>query len=466
MTVTLKELKPEIDTRLTSATPGSLSCCQLEAAQDILNNCVVLSYSTFNNLPDAQENEGRIAYVRDIKEYRYSNGMGWAELNKFCFSNNHGEIYVTGSPDVIASFGFFCSPVREFNSLTDWCKIATFLGTSLRFIKTSDSSLWSFGDQRCGFFGNNISEVNVSQTLIGTSPIREISSSLWCEVGRYSSGGIKTNGQLWTWGSNSCGQLGDGTTVPKCSPVRERSSSTNWCKVDGSQLHSAAIKRDGSLWAWGCNWCGMLGDGTTINRCSPVREISSSTNWCELSLGARHTFGIRSNGTLWSWGVGSYGVLGNSNTTNGCSIPLIVPIGATVGQFIWCQVSSSCVSSAAIQSDGSLWAWGENRCGQLARGVASTTCIFSPVRELTSSTNWCHVLSTGCQMFGTKLDGSLWSWGYNLCGILGDGTVTNRCSPVLTVPNSARDWDCAVGSRQQLSRGVFLINRRITGFCS
>ena len=90
--------------------------------------------------------------------------------------------------------------------------------------------------------------------------------------------------ELYGWGRNINGQIGDGTTIFHCSPVQETTSSTNWCQVK-SGYHSLALKTNNTLWAWGGNYSGGIGDGTTISRSSPVQEVTSSTNWCQVSGG-------------------------------------------------------------------------------------------------------------------------------------------------------------------------------------
>ena len=126
---------------------------------------------------------------------------------------------------------------------------------------------------------------------------------------------ISMNGILWAWGSNHRGLLGDGTTISRHSPVRI-GAATNWVSVSAGCSHTVGVRTDGTLWAWGENWDGQLGDGTTISRHSPVR-IGAATNWVSMSAGSsNHTVGVKTDGTLWAWGENWHGQLGDGTTTN------------------------------------------------------------------------------------------------------------------------------------------------------
>src|SRR3989338_5085700 len=138
----------------------------------------------------------------------------------------------------------------------------------------------------------------------------------WSSVsaGYYHTIAIKTDWTLWAWGFNNYGQLGDGTTTNRSSPT-QIGSGTNWSSVSAGGYHTVAIKTDGTLWVWGNNGNGKLGDGTTTDRYSPV-QIGSGTNWSSVSTGGHHTIAIKTDGTLWAWGYNVYGGLGDGTTTD------------------------------------------------------------------------------------------------------------------------------------------------------
>jgi alpha-tubulin suppressor-like RCC1 family protein len=121
-------------------------------------------------------------------------------------------------------------------------------------------------------------------------------------AGGYHTVEILEDGTLWGWGYNGSGQLGDGTTTNRTSPT-QIGSATNWSSVAAGDYHTIGIMSDGTLWGWGYNLYGQLGDGTTTDRTSPT-QIASSTNWSRVRAGEFHTVGIKSDDTLWAWGGG------------------------------------------------------------------------------------------------------------------------------------------------------------------
>ena len=179
------------------------------------------------------------------------------------------------------------------------------------------------------------------------------------------------------WGSNGSGQLGDGTTTSRSSPGTTAGGGTNWKQVAGGGDYSAAIKTDGTLWTWGSNGSGRLGDGTTTNRSSPVTTAGGGTNWNQVA-GANngsHTSAIKTDGTLWTWGLNTSGQLGDGTTTNRSS-----PITTAGGGTNWNQVAMGYEYTHAIKTDGTLWTWGHNQFGKLGDGT--TTSRSSPVTVL------------------------------------------------------------------------------------
>ena len=113
---------------------------------------------------------------------------------------------------------------------------------------------------------------------------------------------IKNDGTLWAWGYNYYGQLGDGTTDSKNIPTQEATASITWFSVSAGVRHTVAIKSDGTLWSWGQNYYGQLGDGTTTDKNIPIQEATASNTWSHVSVGSPHTVAIKNDGTLWVWG--------------------------------------------------------------------------------------------------------------------------------------------------------------------
>ncbi len=245
-------------------------------------------------------------------------------------------------------------------------------------------------------------------------------------IDRYAIGG------LWTWGDNSYGQLGDNSASDKSSPVQTISAGTNWKQVSCGYFHTTAVKTDGTLWTWGRNSFGALGDNTATDKSSPVQTITFSTNWKQVAAGSYYTAAIKTDGTLWTWGQNNFGQLGN-NTANNTSSP-VQTISAGTN---WKQVSCGELHTAAVKTDGTLWTWGDNTYGSL--GDNSITKKSSPVQTIAFGTNWKQVAFGLFHTVAIKTDGTLWAWGYNNNGELGDNTITTKSSPVQTV-SAGNNW--------------------------
>ncbi|MFN9914375.1 MAG: RCC1 domain-containing protein, partial [Pirellulaceae bacterium] len=137
---------------------------------------------------------------------------------------------------------------------------------------------------------------------------------------------VRQDGTLWAWGrTDNNGSLGDGTNNYSASPI-QIGTDTSWSKVYAGELHSMAIKTNGTLWAWGSNVYGYLGDGTQTGRNSPV-QIGTGTDWASIALGDRHSLGIKTNGTLWAWGYNDQGQVGDGTSGNFRTSPIQIGTG-------------------------------------------------------------------------------------------------------------------------------------------
>ncbi|WP_164975836.1 MULTISPECIES: T9SS type A sorting domain-containing protein [unclassified Chryseobacterium] len=259
------------------------------------------------------------------------------------------------------------------------------------------------------------------------------------------SAGIKSDGTLWTWGANGSGQLGDGTTVPKNTPTQVGTGS-NWLKVSTGDNHMAAIKTDGTLWTWGGNQQGQLGNGTTISGTVPM-QIGTATDWNSVSCGDYFTLGIKSDGTLWAWGYNGNGQLGDGTTINR-NVP--VQIGTAND---WKMVSAGGSHTLAVKINGTLWGWGINDHGRLGDGNSSSTSIvISTPFQIGTATDWKTVSAGGFHSLALKANGTAWSWGANFEGQLGDGTITTNATP--TQIGTATDWKYIATNNFNSSVGI------------
>jgi alpha-tubulin suppressor-like RCC1 family protein len=311
------------------------------------------------------------------------------------------------------------SPVQTIAFGTNWKQVST--GSSHTAAIKTDGTLWAWGQNSSGRLGDNTTTGRISpvQTVAFGTNWKQVSA------GNQHTAAIKTDGTLWTWGRNNYGQLGDNYVTDKSSPVQTITFGTNWKQVSCAYTHTVAIKTDGTLWTWGRNNYGQLGDNSIIGKSSPVQTITFGNNWKQVSCAYTHTAAIKTDGTLWTWGRNNYGQLGN-NTANNTSSPVqTIAFGTN-----WKQVSAGNYHTAAIKTDGTLWTWGRNINGQL--GDNTIVDKSSPVQTITFGTIWKQV-SCGYHTVAVKTDGSLWTWGRNINGQLGDNTIVDKSSPIQTI---------------------------------
>ena len=353
----------------------------------------------------------------------------------------------------------------------DWAAVTA--GSDSTMAMKSDGSLWAWGKNNSGQLGFDTGHDPKGAWLPRFAPDRVDGAQDWTTVSTDGSHTVamKTNGSLWVWGANDKGQLGDGTTTNRKIPVRARvrlATATEWSAVWTGGEHIVAQKADGSLWAWGANDRGQLGDGTTTKRSFPVRVGGEATDWTAVSPGRSHTMALKSDGGLWAWGSNQYGQLGDGTTINR-NAPVRVGTG-------WVAVSARSNYTLALKKDGSLWGWGQNDAGQL--GVGSNRGGGSPLRvgEVGDSKNaqpaksnsasdkllnslaksnstgrllnsllsdvgnndWTAVSVGTAHAVALKKNGTLWTWGKNDKGQLGDGAKADRNSPAQV--GTARDW--------------------------
>ncbi|MGD0658739.1 MAG: CFI-box-CTERM domain-containing protein [Syntrophorhabdales bacterium] len=236
---------------------------------------------------------------------------------------------------------------------------------------------------------------------------------------------IKADGTLWAWGDNSTGQLGDGSTVSQLGPEQIAPSFT-WTAVAAGSGFTIAINSDGTRWAWGDNSTGGLGDGTTTQQNGP-EQIAPSLTWTAVAAGSNFAAGIESDGTLWAWGDNASGQLGIGSTGGSSTAPL-----QEGRAFTWTAVAAGSNFAAGIESDGTLWAWGDNASGQLGIGPGGTSGI--PI-QISTATNWTAVTAGKDFALALRSDNSLWAWGNNSSGQLGDGGTVQPSGPEQIVPS-------------------------------
>lgn len=315
------------------------------------------------------------------------------------------------------------SPIQTITGGSNWVSVAG--GYDMTLALKSDGTIWSWGFDNHGDLGQNTDGVDLSSpTQIGTdTDWTFISASNWYWG---ACAGIKTDGSMWLWGYNSNGNLGDDSTDDKSSPVQTVTGGNDWAYVSCSAYHTGAIKIDGTLWMFGNNSRGELGDDTSDDKSSPVQTITGGTNWVQVSCSRYNTAAIKSDGTLWMWGRNSEGQLGTGDTVEVSS-----PVQTITGGTNWAQVSVGRYFTGAIKTDGTLWMWGQNNSGAL--GTSDTQDYSSPVQTICGGNNWAQVSCSYYFTAAIKTDGSLWVWGANGDGQAGNESTVNISSPVQTV---------------------------------
>lgn len=295
----------------------------------------------------------------------------------------------------------------------------------------SDGTLWAWGtngDGQCGQ-GN---------FLGGTSAPTQIGiENNWIHIsaGNKCSYAIKNDGTLWAWGINNFGQLGVGTTTKRNTPT-QIGTNNDWQKViSGKGSHVLAIKTNGTLWAWGQNNQGQLGIGTSSTMETIPVQVGNENNWLNASIGSTHSILIKSNGTIWSCGLGNDGALGI-----GSNVLAFAPtqIGT---QNNWIKISSGSNFSGAINNENKLFMWGDNSFGQLGIGDYIDRNIPTQVNN---DNNWDEIVLGYFHSVALKSNRTVLSWGYHFNCQLGNGSPCGTPGVNINLPqqiNIDTDWD-------------------------
>ena len=329
------------------------------------------------------------------------------------------------------------TPVTTFAGGTNWKQVSS--GNNHCAAIKTDGTLWTWGINSSGQLGDNTRTARCTPvtTFAGGTNWKQVSA------GSNHCAAIKTDGTLWTWGNNGYGRLGNNIITIRSIPVTTFAGGTNWKQVGAGTNHCAAIKTDGTLWTWGINSSGELGDNTTTTRSTPVTTFAGGTNWKQVSGGYGHCAAIKTDGTLWTWGRAVDGRLGDNTTTNKRT-----PVTTFAGGTNWKQVSAGSFHCAAIKTDGTLWTWGSGADGRLGTND-TTTNKLTPVTTFAGGTNWKQVGTGGNNHCAAiKTDGTLWTWGNNGYGKLGDNTIISRSTPVTTFAGGTNWKQVGAGSNQ------------------
>ena len=433
----------------------------------------------------------------------------------------NGTLWTWGN--VIFSSNLYYSYPTRIGTDSDWKFVAD--GSNYLEIIKTNGTLWALGSNDSSQLGDGTNAEKDSPVQIGTD-------NNWLNISclGYTTAAVKTDGTLWSWGRNI--YTGNGAIINSSSPV-QLTSAADWQYVSIGTACYEAIKKDGTLWAWGANSFGALGDGTTVDRTFPV-QITTTNNWQLVCAGFTTTIALQSDNTLWVWGGGSYyanietyypyqvscsnnlgmivfkafdlekqgyytfitwqtgseitsdhyeiehsadsinfskiAVITSDKKVQGSSYSYIDPnpvvginyyriksvdingnyVYSPVKEIIfyafpvsqcWKIVSGGDTHTVAIKNDNTLWAWGDNSFGQL--GDSNVTSENQPYK-IGADSSWDTVSCGTRHTLAIKKDGTLWAWGYNSNGQLGDGTTINKNIPVQI--GTDNDWKSVAAS--------------------
>jgi alpha-tubulin suppressor-like RCC1 family protein len=291
----------------------------------------------------------------------------------------------------------------------------------------ADGTCWGWGGNAQGQLGNLTATAQ-------SSPISVLGNHSFIDIIRAQSSsgvyGLKSDGTLWAWGNGGVGQLGRGDYVSQSSPISVIGNHS-FISVSTRTSHVLAVKADGSIWAWGGNSFYESGvDAFAINRSSPV-SVANDHSFVSITMGNVHTAALKPDETSWYWGYGANGQLGD-NSTNSKSYPYQ---GATSGNHRFVQLATYLSTSFGLKSNGTVWSFGSGSSGILGNNT-SGTAVSSPV-SVVGNHSFISI-SVGVNAMALKADGTAWGWGYNGTGatsLIGNMSATNTSSPVSVFGN-------------------------------
>lgn len=331
-------------------------------------------------------------------------------------------------------------------------------------IKT-DGTLWGWGQNsnRLGLGIGNLANQNL--------PIQIGTANDWATVsaGNVHSLAVKTNGTLWSWGNGQFGQLGNGIFSSATANVTQVGTANDWLIVSAGNRFSLAIKTNGTLWSWGLNNTGQLGINNLIDQNIPV-QVGTSSNWAKIDAGGQHSLAIDTTGFLYAWGNNTFGQLGDGTNTTSLN-PIVISSSNN-----WSEISAGFDHSMVIDTAGILFTFGNNTNGQLCDGTNTASNVMVPISFSTAGTVSFYILvSAGNQhSLAIRNDNTLWSGGFNNSGqlALGNNTPTNTLNQVgtsttwfaisagdvhsLAMESASGLWSAGRGMEGQLGIGTWI----------
>ena len=285
-------------------------------------------------------------------------------------------------------------PAKVSGSKKTFCQIKT-VGQFYYAIDNNNRA-WGWGDPRNGSFGDPIFANRRTPTAIGGL------TKTFCKVSTFIA--IDKKGKAWAWGYNEYGSVGDGSTSIRCTPVSVYGNKT-FCEIASIGADTVlAIDKNGKAWGWSRNQYGQLGDGTSIDKLTPVSVYGNRT-FCKITGGGSTSIAIDKNGKAWGWGFNYYGQAGIGEGIEVSLTPMSI-----VGNKTFCQIYNRGTASFGIDKNGKAWGWGYNYGGELGIGAGFSSNNYSPLEVLGNKT-FCQIFYGGTNSIGLDKNGKVWSWG-------------------------------------------------------
>jgi uncharacterized repeat protein (TIGR01451 family) len=369
---------------------------------------------------------------------------------------------------------------RQVGGLSGMVQIAVLYNFTLSL--KSDGTVWAWGNNRYGMLGDGTTIDRPEPVQVqGLSDVTAIAAGL------YHAYALKRNGTVWAWGENASGQLGDGTTTPRLEPVAV-SGLTTATAIAAGENFGLAVKADGTVWSWGSNYSGQLGNGTPLlaNANVPL-QVTGLGGATAVAAGPNFSVAITAGGSVWGWGDNIYGQLGDGTNTQRLTPVQVIGLSGvsavdadSYGTFavkqdgtVWAwgiytydgysswtpkqltglsgitAIAASDSHHLALKNNRTVWSWGDNRYGQLGDGTLTVRQSPVPVAGLTDVIG---IAASTYNSVALKSDGTVWTWGSALGGNLGDGSEARRLAPAPVIAPGTPDLTIAL-----LHTGTFVV---------
>jgi alpha-tubulin suppressor-like RCC1 family protein len=361
-----------------------------------------------------------------------------------------------------AGFNSVCTPVSVAGALKTFCQIAA--GAYHTAAIDKNGKAWGWG---AGGYGQNGNNTNA----IVYTPVSVVGASkTFCKisVGFSHTLALDKNGRAWAWGRNVTGELGDGSLISRFTPVSVAGVIKTFCEISAGIIsnfigRSLAIDKNGRAWGWGYNYRGILGINSVQRFTTPASICGAKKTFCQIALGAFPInpdgggwgLAIDKNGLVWGWGLNQSGQLGQNIPPDFCRSArdgVVTPISIVGALKTFCKISVGNNYSMALDKNGMAWGWGTNSIGQI--GDNTSVSKLTPVSVAGAVKTFCKISASveagrsgrinAAHTLAIDKNGRAWAWGANVWGRLGDGTLTNRLTPV-SVSGAVKTF-CEIGA--------------------